>query len=339
MKSMSVVCVFMILLAGPAFTVPANAQEMIQVRNADPLSSRELDQLLAPVALYPDKLLSLILTASAHPLEVVEAARWRDDPENAGLQGDDLASALDRQDWDPSVKAIVPFTQVLHEMNRHIEWMKRLGEAFLSQQDDVMDSAQRLRRRALAAGTLNSNAQQTVIMDGRGIRVEPADTDTVYVPQYDPAAVYGLWPYPDYPPFTLSPALAAGMYYGGGILIVAPLWGWNGFDWGNHRLRIDRDRFNRIDSGRRRRDSGLPAYRNNQNPPRSGGEAVPLHPYGIAPGLAPAIYPGMLSPAEKPSASPAMRHRTERDASGEKAREGRKEGGEKKETRDGDVRK
>jgi hypothetical protein len=125
-------------------------------------TAAELDQLLAPVALYPDQLLGQILMASTYPLEVVEAARWVEDPNNARLKGDQLAAALQGKDWDPSVKSLAPFPQILRMMDDRLDWMQKLGDAFLAQQNEVMDSVQRLRRQAEEAGTLQSSPQQTV---------------------------------------------------------------------------------------------------------------------------------------------------------------------------------
>ena len=165
----------------------------------------QLDQLLAPIALYPDELLSQILMASTYPLEVVEAQRWVQDPKNAGLKGDQLTAALQDKDWDPSVKSLVPFPQILVMMSDRLDWMQKLGDAFLAQQSDVMDAVQRLRQQAQAAGTLKSSPQQTVTTQDQTITVEPANPDTVYVPVYDPTVVYGTWPYPDYPPYYFPP--------------------------------------------------------------------------------------------------------------------------------------
>ncbi len=312
----------------------------------NPLPARELDRLLAPVALYPDELLSQILMAATYPLQVVEAARWVKVPDNSALTGDDLASALDRQDWDPSVKSLVPFPDILRQMNDHIDWMQELGNAFLDQQADVMDSVQRLRQRALAAGTLNSNAQQMVVTGGDGIEVDPADSDTIYVPQYDPGIAYGAWPYPTYPPFYLfppTPAYASGIYYGSGIAIVGTLWGWNSFDWGHHRISIDRERYRRIDAGHRRFDNDYDEryrrggadyrhFRGQTGYPVPSGKLAPART--LAPGLAPAISPGMLSPAERPS-HPLVHSETRKD--------GERKGGSRREHeergRESDVRK
>lgn len=225
----------------------------------------QLDQLLAPIALYPDELLGQILMASTYPLEVVEAQRWVQDPKNAGLKGDQLTAALQDKDWDPSVKSLVPFPQILVMMSDRLDWMQKLGDAFLAQQSDVMDAVQRLRQQAQAAGTLKSSPQQTVTTQDQTITVEPANPDTVYVPVYDPTVVYGTWPYPDYPPyyfppppgFVFGPPFWPGFWWGPVIEIgfYRPFWGWDHWDWRRHRIHIDRDRFDRIE-GRHRFPAG-----------------------------------------------------------------------------------
>jgi hypothetical protein len=153
-----------------------DAQTSAPPAQAAPLyTAAQLDQLLAPVALHPDQLLGQILMASTYPLEVVEAARWVEDPNNARLKGDQLAAALQDKDWDPSVKSLAPFPQILRMMDDRLDWMQKLGDAFLSQQNEVMDSVQRLRRQAEEAGTLQSSPQQTVTTQDQTITVEPAN--------------------------------------------------------------------------------------------------------------------------------------------------------------------
>jgi hypothetical protein len=140
----------------------------------------ELDQMLAPIALYPDSLLAQILMAATYPLEVVVADRWA--KANKNLKGDQLNDVLDKKDWDPSVKALVPFPQVLSMMSEKLEWTQKLGDAFLDQQDEVMDTVQKLRAKAGAAGNLKDTEEQKVIVKERGIEIEPAQPEVVYVP-------------------------------------------------------------------------------------------------------------------------------------------------------------
>jgi hypothetical protein len=216
--------------------------------SAAPLSNEQLDQLTAPIALYSDPLVGPILMAATYPLEVVEAQRWLQDPANAALKGDVLAAALQQQSWDLSVKSLVPFPQVLQMMDTNLEWSERIGDAFLAQQDAVMDSIQRLRHRAAAAGSLTSTPQQAVSTDDQDIEIEPPSPDTVYVPYYDPAMVYGPWPWPEYPPFFFLPppdfAFVGGLVIGFGLgyPILRPFWGWHHWDWLHHRLELDAGR-------------------------------------------------------------------------------------------------
>src|SRR6516165_1669322 len=178
-------------------TPPAAAQPPEQPA-ASLFKPEELDQILAPIALYPDELIVQILTAATYPLEIVMAARWVADPKNAALNGDALEQALQAQSWDPSVKSLVPFPDVLKMMSDKLEWTQKLGDAFLAQQQDCFASIQRLRQRAQSAGKLTSTKQQTVSTQGPAIVIAPADQEVVYVPAYDPDVAYGTWPYPDY---------------------------------------------------------------------------------------------------------------------------------------------
>jgi hypothetical protein len=183
------------------------------------LSQAELEQLVAPIALYPDSLLSQIFMASAYPFEVVEAARWSRD--NPGLKGDAAVSAVADEDWDASVKALVAFPDVLARMDQDLRWLQRLGNAVAAQQADVMAAVQSLRQKASTAGKLESSSQARVTEEQNDIVVEPPNPDVVYVPYYDPTVVYGPWPWPDYPPYYWPPppgiALGVGIVWIGGI--------------------------------------------------------------------------------------------------------------------------
>ena len=145
-----------------------DAQSVVQ------LAPEQLDQLLAPIALYPDDLLGDILMAATYPLDVVEAARWVRDPNNALLSGDQLVAALEKQDWDLSVKSLAPFPRILRAMDDELDWTARLGEAFLADQAAAMDSVQRLRQRALAAGRLVSFPEATVTAEEQIVSIEPS---------------------------------------------------------------------------------------------------------------------------------------------------------------------
>ncbi len=200
-------------------------------------AAAQLDQMLAPIALYPDPVLAAVLMAASYPLEVVQADRWLQDGANAQLQGTQLAQAVQSQAWDASVKSLVAFPQILAMMDNALDWTQQLGDAFVAQQADVMDSVQRLRAMAQAARTLVPSPQQSVEGSPWAIDIEPAAPDSVSVPVYDPSVAYGPWPYADYPPDALYPP---GYGYGSVIVfaIVAPLWGWNHWNWGGHGLLV-----------------------------------------------------------------------------------------------------
>jgi hypothetical protein len=208
----------------------------------------QLQQLVAPIALYPDSLVAQILAASTFPEQVVEADRWVQ--AHPDLKGTDLGNAVDQQPWDPSVKALTAFPSVLGNMDKNLSWTSSLGDAYYNQQADVMDAVQVMRRKAQEAGNLKSTPQQTVTDKDSDIEIEPADPDVVYVPAYDPWLVYGYpvvaWPgwYP-YPGIWFGgPYLSFGLGFGigwwGGFG-----WGWGhwGFDWHNHYARFNGGRY------------------------------------------------------------------------------------------------
>src|SRR5476649_692761 len=160
-------------------------------------SQEELDQMLAPIALYPDSLLSQVLMAATYPLEVVEAARWS--RANPNLKADAAVAAVQDRDWDISVKSLAAFPQVLAQMDDRLDWTQKIGDAMLAQEKDVGDSVQRLRARAADAGNLANTAQERIEYLGAGpdrtIVIEPADPAMIYVPYYNPVWAYGVWPY------------------------------------------------------------------------------------------------------------------------------------------------
>lgn len=232
---------------------PPTVQTGPAAMTAGPLLTHDqLDQLVAPVALYDDSLLIDILTASTHPIEVVEAKRWITVPANVALKGDALTTALAAQDWAPSVKALVPFPQVLQVMDTHLDWTARLGKAFIAQQAGVMDAVQRLRHRSQSAGMLKSSPQQTVANGDGGITISPPTSEVIYVPTYDPWCVYGPWPYSVNAPFYFTPwsgyCTSANYTIGFGIGIFLPFWYWDWgyFDWYHHDIRVYRDRYNQF---------------------------------------------------------------------------------------------
>ncbi len=184
----------LIWLAAVAAALPAAAQTAPAPTQAAPpkLSPEQLDQLCAPIALYPDALLAQVLMASAYPLDVVAADRFMQ--KNGSLTGDQMESALQNEPWDVSVKTLTHFPSVLKYMDDNLDWMQALGDAFVNQQPDVMASVQRLRAEAYAAGNLKSTPQQTVQQSGGTIAIVPADGQTIYVPQYNPTTIYTQGP-------------------------------------------------------------------------------------------------------------------------------------------------
>ena len=208
-------------------------------------TQEELDQMLAPIALYPDSLLAQLLMAATYPVEVVQADRWV--RSNKNLTGDQLNAALDKMNWDLSVKALVPFPQVLTMMSEKLDWTQRLGDAFLGQQDDVMDTIQQLRSKAYAQGNLKNSREQKVVVEQQIIRVEPADPQVVYIPTYNPTVVYGSWWYPSYPPYYWYPAgavAATGMLSFAAGVAVGAAWnsGWGSWNWGGHQINANVNR-------------------------------------------------------------------------------------------------
>ena len=205
----------------------------------------ELDQMLAPIALYPDSLLAQILMAATYPLEVVQSDRWV--KANRNLTGDQLNDTLDRQNWDPSVKALVPFPQILSMMSERLEWTQRLGDAFLDQRDEVMDTIQQLRAKAQAAGNLRDTGEQRVMVEDRGIVIESPQPEVVYVPAYDPTVVFGPWWYPAFPPFFFLPPPRVVVFGRIGFwpgVRVSRTWGyaWGSWDWRRHYINVNVNR-------------------------------------------------------------------------------------------------
>src|SRR6202162_2366264 len=196
---------------------------------------QELQQLVAPIALYPDALVAQILAASTYPAEIVEADRWMQSHSN--LKGDELAKEVDKQPWDPSVKALAQFPSVLENMDKNLSWTSSLGDAYANQQQDVTNAVQTLRQQARKKGNLNSNEQETVTNQGNTIVIEPANPDVVYVPQYDPWLVYGD-PIIAYPGWYPEPGLfLSGVGIGFGLGFGVGFFG--GFGWGWHHWGYD----------------------------------------------------------------------------------------------------
>ena len=241
-----------VALAMPAMVPVAYAQSS-QQSGAAQLSQAQLSALVAPIALYPDALVSQVLMASTYPLEVAEASNWQ--KANSGLKGNALNQALQQQNWDASVKSLVSFPPVLNMMGSELSWTQNLGNAVLAQQSDVMNAIQGLRSKAQQSGSLQSNSQQTVSGGGSApIVIQPANPQVVYVPSYNPQVVYGGWPYPAYPPVAYYPpgyvAGTALLSFGVGMAVGAALWGgchWGGGGWGGgggNSLTVNNNNFN-----------------------------------------------------------------------------------------------
>jgi Protein of unknown function (DUF3300) len=255
---------FLLALALPAL---ASAQT-----GDKPFSKEQLDQMTAQVALYPDPLLSQVLMASTYPADVAEAAKWS--RAHSEQKGDEAVKMVGSEPWDPSVQSLVAFPQVIIMMGEKPDWVKDLGDAFLAQPDDVMDSVQRLRAAAQKSGNLKSNEQVTVTTETappptvvveasapppppQVIVIEQKSPEVIYVPTYNPAYVYGPWPYPAYPPYYIpyppgywfSTAVATGIAWGIGIGVRNAVWG--GCNWWNHDVNINVNRYNNINVNNR----------------------------------------------------------------------------------------
>ncbi|GGP22950.1 DUF3300 domain-containing protein [Silvimonas iriomotensis] len=227
-----------------------------------PLSNAQLDQLVAPIALYPDSLLSQLLMATTYPDEFAKAYEWSKAHPDA--KGDAAVKQVESQNWDPSVASMVAFPEVLITLGGQPKWVKDMGDAFLGQTSGVMDAVQRLRAQAQKAGNLKSNEQVTVTSQPAStsssqqvIVVEPAKPDVVYVPAYNPTVVYGAWAYPTYPPYYYPPppgywfstAVMTGIAWGVGIAVGNALWG--GCNWGSSNVNINVNKYNNINTNRK----------------------------------------------------------------------------------------
>ena len=237
----SVTAVFLVL----SLSIVAHVEEYPFQRRADPpqrqFSRQELAQLTAPIALYPDELVAQILVASTYPLEIVEADRWA--RENRDIKGDNLADALDGKNWDPSVKSLITFPSVLSMMSLKLEVTSKLGDAFLNQEKDVMDTVQALRKRAYDAGALTATPEQQVVIEEDTIVIQSTNPQVIYVPTYDAAVVYGPWMYPDYPPYLYYayPPPVNKTFAFGVRIVPGFAWGyaWGGCNWRGGSVHIN----------------------------------------------------------------------------------------------------
>jgi len=225
-------------------------------------SEAELDQMMAPIALYPDALLAQILMASTYPADISEAVKWSKD--NPDQNGDAAVESVQDKSWDPSVMSLVAFPQVLTMMGEQADWVQKLGDAFLADSETVMDTVQKLRKKAKEEGNLETTEQQKVIVEEPSssetvIIIEPADPEVVYVPSYNPTVVYGSWWWPHYTPWYYHPygygfggAVMRGIGFGIGIGITNSLWG--GCGWGRGDVDININKFNNINIGNNKLD-------------------------------------------------------------------------------------
>ncbi len=240
--------VMLMVILAPVWAQSQNNSESSATQN---FSKEELTQMLAPIALYPDALLSQVLMAASYPLEVAEADKFL--AKNPGLTGNALDNALKEKDWDVSVLSLCYYPKVLSMMTDNLSWTARLGDAFVNQEQEVMDTVQDLRAKAYAQGNISTTPEQKVIVEERAISIETVSPNYIYVPVYDPYVVYGPWWYPAYPPF---PILYPGVAVIGPRVVFAPrvfvgvgVFGWCAFNWHAHNvtiINIDRTRrFNR----------------------------------------------------------------------------------------------
>jgi uncharacterized protein DUF3300 len=208
-----------------------------------PETAAQLQQLVAPIALYPDELVAQILAASTNPNQVVEADFWLQ--QHSNLQGEGLATAVNQQRWDPSVKAVTAFPSVVTNMDQNLLWTTALGQAYANQQQDVLDAVQVMRKRAQDAGNLQNTREQHVSTQGSAIVIEPVSPDTCYLPDYDPGRVYGaaieVYPGYIYDPWYGGPYIAFGPAIGLGFFGRFG-WGWPawGFNWSRHIVVFNR---------------------------------------------------------------------------------------------------
>ena len=277
--------VFCVVLLVPGETLlmarsrpqPASASQQEAVK----IPPDQLDSLVAPIALYPDPMLAQVLAASTYPLEIIQLQQWLS--KNPGLKDKELADAVAKQPWDPSIQALAGLPEVVKRLANDIQWTTDLGNAFLAQQSDVMDAVQRMRKKAEDKGNLKSTEQQVVetkVVENKSVIViEQANPQVVYVPSYDPVVVYGppVYPYPPiyYPPWGYY---AAGMAISFGVgVMMGAFWsgGWCcGCGWGgNNNITINRNNnFNRGSSiGGGNRVSNLPAGGGNRGTANRGG--------------------------------------------------------------------
>ena len=237
------------MLLAMLMLLPLQANSQQDTQTMKPAFTQEqIEQLVAPIALYPDALVAQILMASTYPLEIVSADRWM--KANPNLKDKALEDALQQQPWDASVKSLVAIPQVLDMLNQKLDMTQQLGDAFLEQQKEVLDAVQRLRAKAQDKGNLNTTKEQVVNKTEQSgssiITIEPANPEVIYVPVYDPNVVYGAWAYPSYPPYYYYPPNynigTALISFGAGLAVGNAIWG--NCNWHNGNVDINVNRYN-----------------------------------------------------------------------------------------------
>jgi len=236
-------CALVLVLAF-IFVAPTGASGQQETQKV--FKQEELDQMLAPIALYPDSLLMQVLMATTYPIEIVQADRFA--KKNKDLKGDKLLEAAKNEDWDPTVKSLLQFPDVIAMMSDKLDWTTKLGDAFLAQQKDVLDSVQRLRKKAQESGNLKNTKEQIVIVEKETIIIQPSNPQVIYVPSYSPTVVYGTWAYPAYPPYPYYPpgyGMAAATFgFMAGVAVGSSGCCWGNANWGHGDVDIDVNRNN-----------------------------------------------------------------------------------------------
>jgi hypothetical protein len=257
---------FITIILATLLITQAQGYAKIEKPESNAFSKEELVQMLSPIALYPDSLLAQVLMASTYPLEIVESERWL--RKNEGLKGDELNNALQEKDWDTSVKSLCHFPDVLFALSEKIDQTRKLGDAFLSQEDEVMSTVQELRDRAYSQGNLKTTREQKIIVERKIIRIEPAATHVVYVPVYDPLYVYGPWRCHAFPPYYwyYPPGYAVRISYirfGPPVFIGMGWFSWAWFDWPSFHICIVWHNASRYHKPCCRKDYDHPHWRHN----------------------------------------------------------------------------
>jgi hypothetical protein len=275
MKTSAIMMRWLVLAIVAMFMIPPliSAQDPIEKEEPDRFQKEELVQMLAPIALYPDSLIAQILMASTYPLELGEAERWA--RQNKVLKDDALDAALQSKNWDSSVKSLCHFPDILFALSDKLDQTRKLGDAFLGQEDEVMATIQELRHKAQQQGNLKTTDKQEVIIEREVITIAPANPEVVYLPVYDPFYVYGPWWYPAYPPYywyyppgfvvnTGYIGYASPVYFGFGF-------SWTWFDWHVRHVHVDYYKTKRFHRHYSYRDSGKDQWRHS-----------PTHRRGVA---------------------------------------------------------